>query len=272
MTTFLVVLTIIIILFTLYLLALKGRSNTDMSVFEKYDFAHRGLFEKGVIPENSMAAFRLAKDNGFGVELDVHLLSDGGLAVFHDDNLKRMTGIDRKISDITTNELGMYYLDETSETIPNFYEVLKLFDGKVPLIIELKAFDKNYPLLCKTVCDALDNYNGAYCIESFDPRCILWLKQNRPDIIRGQLAHNYFKGSTIKSFFIKLFLTSLAANFINKPDFISYNHKDRNDLPYKLSKKLWKIKGVGWTVKSQDDLDKTHRCGEIAIFEGFIPK
>ena len=120
MTTILIIFAIITLLVGLYLLALKGRSNTDMSAFEKYNFAHRGLFKKDVIPENSMASFRLARDNDFGVELDVHLLADGGLAVFHDDSLKRMTGVDRKISEITTDELGMYYLDGTSETISTF--------------------------------------------------------------------------------------------------------------------------------------------------------
>ena len=272
MTPFLIILCILIVLSVLYLLALKGRSNTDMSDFENYDFAHRGLFKKDVIPENSMAAFKMAIDNGFGVELDVHLLADGGLAVFHDATLKRMTGVDRKIADITTDELGMYYLDNTSETIPNFYDVLKLFDGKVPLIIELKAFDKQYPQLCKTVCDALDNYNGKYCIESFDPRCILWLKKNRPDIIRGQLSQNYFHSTAVKSFFAKLFLTSLVTNFFNKPDFIAYNHTERGTFPYQLAKKLWKVNGVGWTIRSQHDLDETHKNDEIAIFEGFIPE
>lgn len=271
MTTILIILAIITLLAGLYLLALKGRSNTDMSAFEKYNFAHRGLFKKGVIPENSMAAFRLARDNDFGVELDVHLLADGGLAVFHDDSLKRMTGVDRKISEITTDELGMYYLDGTSETIPNFYDVLELFDGKVPLIIELKAFDKHYPILCKTVCDALDNYSGDYCIESFDPRCIMWLKQNRPDIIRGQLAFNYFNSSTIKNFFIRLFLTSLITNLINKPDFIAYSYHDRHNIPYNICKKLWNMQGVSWTLKSQQELDTAIADNEIVIFEGFIP-
>ena len=41
----------------------------------------------------------------------------------------------------------------------------------------------------------LKKYKGAYCVESFDPRCILWLKKHRPLIIRGQLSENFFRGS-----------------------------------------------------------------------------
>jgi len=268
----LIILITLTVLGIIYLLTLKGRSNTDMSKFQGYHFAHRGLFKTGVIPENSMAAFAHAKERGFGVELDVHLLADGGLAVIHDDSLKRTTGVERNVSELTLNELGMYYLEGTSETIPNFHDVLKFFGGEVPLIIELKGFDKHYDELCKAVCDALDNYNGAYCLESFDPRCILWLKQNRPDIIRGQLSFNYFKGSKIKSFFIKLFLTSLVTNVINKPDFIAYSYQDRNCLPYKISKKLWKLQGVSWTLRSQEELETAVNDDEIVIFEGFIPE
>lgn len=37
-----------------------------------------------------LAAFRRAIRHGYGAELDVHLLRDGTLAVFHDSDLKRM--------------------------------------------------------------------------------------------------------------------------------------------------------------------------------------
>ncbi len=268
----LILLVILIVLTGLYLLALKGRNNTDMSKFKNYHYAHRGLFKTGVIPENSMAAFALAKEHNLGVELDVHLLSDGGLAVTHDNTLNRVAGADRTVEELTVDELGMYYLENTSETIPNFIDVLKLFDGAVPLIIELKTNNKNHAELCKTVCDVLDDYKGDYCIESFDPRCILWLKQNRPDIIRGQLAFNYFKSSKIKSFFTRLFLTSLVGNFINKPDFVAYRYSDRGDLHYTICKKLWNMQGVSWTIRSQQDLDTASADGEIVIFEGFIPQ
>jgi len=52
-------------------------------------FAHRGLSSEA--PENTMAAFRLAKAKGIpGVELDIHLTSDGKLIVIHDHTTTRV--------------------------------------------------------------------------------------------------------------------------------------------------------------------------------------
>ena len=50
-------------------------------------YAHRGYHCKPEIPENSMAAFRRALEHGMASELDVHLIHDGTLVVFHDDDL-----------------------------------------------------------------------------------------------------------------------------------------------------------------------------------------
>lgn len=57
--------------------------------------AHRGLHDDK-LPENSMPAFEAAIRHGFTIEIDVHLSSDGHLVVFHDDNLKRVCGVDKR--------------------------------------------------------------------------------------------------------------------------------------------------------------------------------
>jgi len=55
-------------------------------------FAHRGV--SSIAPENTMAAFRLARELGIpGIELDVHLSSDGRLVVFHDHFSGRVAGV-----------------------------------------------------------------------------------------------------------------------------------------------------------------------------------
>ena len=160
-------------------------------------YAHRGLHGNGV-PENSMQAFSLALSHGYGVELDVHLLSDGTLAVMHDSLLKRTTGADGNIEDLTFETLQEYCLEGTDQKIPLFSDVLKLFAGKAPLIVELKTHGNNYASLCEKVCNMLDAYDVAYCLESFDPRCIWWLRRNRPDVVRGQLTENYFRSKHAK--------------------------------------------------------------------------
>ncbi|MBQ5799377.1 MAG: hypothetical protein IIW18_01550, partial [Oscillospiraceae bacterium] len=117
------------------------RKNGTWPLLEGWRYAHRGLHDAAQgIPENSMTAFRRAVEHGFGAELDVHLLADGSLAVFHDSDLQRMTGREGKIEDLTAADLADYRLNGTEETIPAFAEVLALFEAaKLPLIVELKC-------------------------------------------------------------------------------------------------------------------------------------
>ena len=105
----------------------------------KHRYAHRGLHKKPAIPENSMAAFRLAVEKGYGMEMDLHLTRDGKLAVIHDASLLRTAGVDLVIEDLTLEEAQKYMLEESSEVIPDFQEVLDMTAGRVPLIVELKV-------------------------------------------------------------------------------------------------------------------------------------
>ena len=128
------------------------------------DYAHRGLHGDG-IPENSLAAFARACEEGYGIELDVHLARDGRVVVFHDDTLVRMTGRDGKISDYTADELANITLADTTEKIPTFSEVLALVNGRVPLLVELKGESTDVSL-CEKVAALLRDYQGLYCIHA----------------------------------------------------------------------------------------------------------
>lgn len=135
-----IVLYILLLLCALYILALQGRRNHPLwSCFRAQRFAHRGYHDKPQIPENSLPAFRRAIEHSWGAELDVHLLKDGTLAVFHDSSLSRCTGAQGMIEDLTFEELRALRLEGTDEQIPLFDEVLALFEAATPLIIELKA-------------------------------------------------------------------------------------------------------------------------------------
>ena len=263
---------VLVLLVALYVLCLRGRTgHKGLQALRGWAYAHRGLHGNGV-PENSMMAFQKALDNGFGIELDIHLLADGNLAVIHDSSLRRTAGFDINIEDLTTNDLGKYFLEGTGETIPTFRQVLDLYQGKAPLIVELKAERGNHAALCKAACDMLDTYEGAYCIESFDPRCVYWLCKNRPEIVRGQLAENFFKSKTSKLPWIIKFLMSFHfVNFLVKPDFISYRFSDRKVIGTRLCRKLWRLQGATWTIRSKEDYDRAVETGWIPIFEGFDP-
>ena len=93
-----------------FMLAWSGRrGHKGMAELRGRAYAHRGLHGNGV-PENSMPGFRLAVEHGYGVELDLHLLKDGHLAVIHDSLLMRTTGREGIVEDLTQEQLSEYRL------------------------------------------------------------------------------------------------------------------------------------------------------------------
>lgn len=91
-------------------------------------FGHRGY--SAIAPENTLEAFRMCVDNGIpGVELDVHLCKTGELVVVHDSNLKRVSGQDVLVEDLTFEELRK--LDVGS------HKDVKYKGARIPLLSEL---------------------------------------------------------------------------------------------------------------------------------------
>jgi len=266
------ILLFILLVILLYVLSTYcRRPRAGLSKLRGWAYAHRGLHGDGA-PENSLEAFRRARDAGYGSELDVHLLSDGNLAVIHDHKLERTTGMPGVIEDLITEDLVNLKLQDTEESIPLFSDVLKLYSGAAPLIVELKATTKNVTQLCETACKMLDNYSGIYCVESFDPRCIYWLRKNRPDIIRGQLTENYFASATSKlPWVLKLILRHQVLNFLTQPDFIAYRYSDRKTISNTICRKLWGAQGVSWTLITKEEYDTAVSENWIPIFENFLP-
>ena len=77
-------------------------------------WAHRGA--SAYAPENTIPAFRLAMEQGAdGIELDVQLSKDEQVIVFHDAELKRMTGVCKKVEQCTWNEMSAFRLCKTEE-------------------------------------------------------------------------------------------------------------------------------------------------------------
>ena len=216
-------------------------------------FAHRGLHAKDKsVPENSLAAFRLAVENGYGIELDIRFTKDKQLVVFHDDTLLRMCGLDRCVDEFTYEELQSFRLLDSEEQIPLFSEVLSLVNGQIPLLVELKAGPEN-ALLCSYAYNILQQYHGPYCIESFHPMIVRWFKKNAPQILRGQLSAppQAFEGTLSR---VTAFLLShLLTNFLARPHFIAY-HKGKAPFPVRLCQKLGALRAV-WTLRDTDYTD-----------------
>lgn len=268
----LIVARILVLLIMIYLVMIQGRKDHPAwATLEKFRYAHRGLHDKEHgIPENSLAAFRRAADYGFGAELDVHLTKDGRLAVIHDDSLLRTAGVDVKASSLTAAELSQYRLEGTGEKIPFLEEVLPIFEGRSPLIVELKV-EGNAAALAKATCEMLDKFRVDYCIESFHPLAVRWLKKNRPEICRGQLSQNFLQERSGLSWPAAFAMTHLLTSFLTTPDFIAYNLHHRNRLSLRLARKVWRVREVSWTIRTPEELAACEQDGCLSIFEHFIP-
>lgn len=232
--------------------------------FEEYKFvAHRGLFNRSDVPENSIKAFEACIQKGYAIELDVNMTKDGHLVVFHDNNLKRMTGIKHDITELNLNEIKKLKLLGTENKIPTLEDVFLLVDGKVPLMIEIKRNDRYKELMPKLI-NMLDKYNGEYVVKSFDPRIVYWLKKNAPHIIRGQLADKNLR--EVKGRLMKFLLGKMFFNIFTKPHFISYQYTNMNSKMYNKYKRKGKAVAV-WTVKSKEEYIKIKDICDMVIFE-----
>ena len=228
--------------------------------------AHRGLHDKDH-PENSLSAFGKAIDEGYPIELDVQMIADGTVVVFHDESLSRLTDNDGYIKFLNKSDLDILFLKDSKEKIPTLEEVLEFVDGKVPLLIEIKNQGKVGELE-KKVIDLLKNYKGEFAVQSFNPYVLEYFSKHAPEIKRGQLA-GFFKGEKL-AYFKKFALKRMLLNKkISKPDFISYEAKR---VPNRFIRKYKKLPLLVWTVTSQSEYLKVVKYCDNVIFEGFEPK
>ena len=148
-----------------------SKNEYDPSFFK--GIAHRGLHGDG-ISENSMAAFQKAIEKGRAFELDIHLTKDGELVVCHDHDLKRVTGKEGIIEDLTLEEISVYRLLD-GQKIPTFREVLDLNRERSLIVVELKVYKGNYKPLRKKAMEALSQIKDdkKIVLISFDPRALL---------------------------------------------------------------------------------------------------
>lgn len=262
-----IILFIILLLLILYLflIAPSFQNHPDKEVLKGMKIAHRGYHDiVGNCPENSMNAFSEAMKKGYTIENDIHITRDNEVVVFHDDTLKRMCGEDKVIEDLTLEEIKKYTLKDSDQKIPTLKECLDLVDGKVPLLIEFKAFNMDHTKrLCEEADKILSEYKGKYFIQSFYPFVLNWYKKNRPDILRGQLAENK-KGKPIK----ERLLGFLIFNFLSRPHFLSYSYESPRFLPRKLCSMLGALP-VCWTLPDKKAFEESKKHFKAFIFENF---
>jgi glycerophosphoryl diester phosphodiesterase len=226
--------------------------------------AHRGSHRGTEIPENSMRAFEESIRLNHPIELDIFKLVDQSIAVFHDETLKRVTGVDGKISDQSSSDLKRLKLFGTDQTIPLLDDVLNLVQGKVPILIEIKEqpiAGQIEPILWQK----LSNYSGDYAIQSFNPNTLAWFKKNAPTVTRGQLSGN-FKGENLE-WYKKLILSNLLLNPLSQPHFVAYDLKALPNVPTAIARNLFKVPIIAWTIRTQADREKAAQCADNIIFD-----
>lgn len=234
-------------------------------------FAHRGLFDNEQdYPENTLAAFSRAIEAGYGIELDVRLTKDDKLVVAHDTGLQRICGKNIAIRKITYAELSQYHVLNSTQTIPLFSEVLDLIAGRVPLVVEIKA--EHDPFQTSRLTDqALRSYPGPYCIESFDPRVLIWYRARRPRVIRGQLSDVFVDGSGTGIPALDWVLSQMLFTPLAWPDFIAYSWPYADKPAVRFWRTLLHCPLVAWDITSQQGLNKAKQNFDAYIFDSFIP-
>lgn len=228
--------------------------------------AHRGLHDK-VSPENTLSAFEKAIFNGYAIETDLHMTTDGVVVVFHDENMKRLTGFDADIREVEYCQIKDLTILDSGEKIPTFEEFLNFINGRQPLLIEIKDH-KNVGVMEQKVADILKNYKGEFALQSFNPYIVKWFADNTPQHIRGQLS-SAFKDNDLV-WWKKFLLKNLFFIKSNKSQFVSYAVEDIERKQILRLKKRMPI--IAWTVRSEKQAREKQRYYNNIIFEDYIPK
>lgn len=212
----------------------------DLNKYKGKIIAHRGIHNNEDTPENSLKAFKKAKENNYPIELDVKITKDNQLVIFHDSNLERMTGLNFNLEDFTLKALKELNLLNTNEKIPTLKEALELIDNKVLIDIEIKH-TKRFKELCNILLEELNTYPGEIIISSFNPRIIKYIKNNS----------NYTCGLLIKNktnhkIYDKISKTKLPILY-SKSDFVAISKKI-------IDKYKTELPIFVWTIVSKEEI------------------
>ena len=222
--------------------------------------AHRGIQTENTI-ENTVPAFSLALEKRVPIELDLHILKDGTIVVFHDHNLKRLFGIDREISSYSYKELKKLTFPNTKIHIPLFEDVLRLVSGKVLLVIEIKETKiMRYSDYCKRIFSILKNYSYDFVVKSFDIRIVHWFLKHT-SYITGLLIANR-KGS----FYDFLMQRRMVISWL-RPHFLSVDYHIISNPVIQDFRKKRPI--LVWTIRDLDILNSVEKKADSYLIEKF---
>ena len=211
-------------------------------------------------PENSLRSFKRAIElEADFIELDVQFSKDKEIVVFHDYDIKRITGQDGYIKEMTVQELKQYDIGE-GESIPTLKEVISLTKGKIGLQIELKEEGTG-----KVVIDMLRDANliDSTIISSFNHKEILRVQEIEPRVRLGALISERvstpsdLNKATKRIIKKKLFAVHPHYKGVNR-ELVEYAHS--NNLNVNV-----------WTVDEKEDIQRMIDIGVDGIISDDIP-
>lgn len=235
---------------------------TGLSWLVERPIAHRGFHDQNKTRwENTLSAFGAAAERGYAIECDVHLTADGEVVVFHDDELKRLTGVDGYVWQRTAAELGALRVGGTADHVPTLYEMLAHVGGRVPIVIELKGIPGRDHGLVRKVARALRGYDGKVAIMSFDHWLVREFAEHAPGIPAGLTAWGD-KDHEIEAHFSMLAhgISFVSYGVVHLPNRFVQFVRDRLGMPV-----------ITWTVRDQVAVDATFTHADQMTFEGFEP-
>jgi len=204
--------------------------------------AHRGA--KAYEPENTLQAFQKALDlNSDGIELDVHLSSDGHIIVMHDETIDKMTNGKGDINTYSLAELKSFLIAGKHQ-IPTLNEVFDLVDKKCFINVELKNADTS-----KNVVSLIEEYIKEkgwkykhFIISSFDWNALTAVQKLNPNIPIGLLTEENIDTALA-------FAENIKAKAIH-PDFQLLNKEN----VHQIQEKGFLV--FPWTVNLKEDIQK----------------
>jgi glycerophosphoryl diester phosphodiesterase len=229
--------------------------------------AHRGLWNHDGAPENSLAAFQLACEAGYGIELDVQLTSDGEAVVFHDDDLKRMTGAEGRVRDRTAADLAELRLAGTDEAIPTLLETMALVGRRAMVHVELKTPYGEVGPLEQRVHEVLIDHAGPTCVIGFNPYSHAWFADRYPGVLRGLDSYDYKRAPHMSEAQRQAF-ARLEHVAIARPHFLALHAQMLPD-PRAAKFREEGMPIVTWTIRDPAQWEAVKPYCDNLIFEGF---
>lgn len=231
--------------------------------------AHRGLWTPDGAPENSLGAFQAACAAGYGIELDVHLSSDGEAMVFHDATLHRMTGVEGRLRDRTAAELGRLSLLGTDEPIPTLAETLALIGRRAMVHVELKTHWGEVGSLERRVHEIIIDHAGPLCVIGFNPYSHAWFAKHYPGVLRGLDSFSYRDVKHLSQDQREAY-ARLEQVEIAQPHFLALG-LDMLPSEWADAHRAEGMPVVAWTVREPEQWEAVKDHCDNLIFEGFTP-